>query len=99
MKKTNKISCIWIQVTTTPRDPLSAIEFPIGTRVMLNKKKFPYLYKYGYLWFKRQDQICKLYEDEIEVIVERRYSKDDQEVIEYNSHEHRKEKDGDRYKS
>jgi len=68
-----RISCIWIQVTQMPKDPISQIEFPQGTRLILNKKKFPYLYKYGYLRFKRKSGLCKLYQDEIEVIVEKRY--------------------------
>ena len=93
LHKTKKVSCVWIQVITTPRDPLSAIEFPMGTRVILNKKKFPYLYKYGYLWFKRQDQICKLYSDEIEVVVEKRYREHDQDMLLYNSQVHRKKKE------
>ncbi len=81
LRKTNKISCIWIQVISTPRDLNSQKEFVVGSRVILNKKKFPYLYKFGFLRFPRPTGECKLYQDEIEVVVEKKYEEQTQRNI------------------
>jgi hypothetical protein len=80
-ERSRKVSCIWIQVTQQPQDPIARIEFPIGTRIICNKKKFPYLYKYGFLRFKKPAGECKLYFEEFEVIVEKKYEKDFQRDI------------------
>ena len=70
--KFRKVSCIWIQVISTPSDPIALYHYPIGTRIFLNKKKAPYLFKYHFLRFKTPTGDCKLYIDEIEMVTEKR---------------------------
>ena len=71
MKKSiSKISCIMVQVTSTPRDENALQECLLGSRHIINKKKYPYLIKFGYIKLKKGDKVCTLYIDEIEIILE-----------------------------
>jgi len=73
--KDRTISCIWCQVIQTPRDVLARIENPVGSRIMIPKKKSPYLFKYGYLKFRDKNGLLyKLYEDEIILMFEKSIS-------------------------
>ena len=73
--KRRRISCVWVQVVCVPRDEIARIENPVGTRIMLNKKKSPYLWKYGYLKFRDKNGLqYKLYEDEIILMCEKSFS-------------------------
>jgi hypothetical protein len=72
-----KISCIWIQVISTPVDPIAAKEHIVGSRKMVGKKYAPYLWKFGFLRFKTdKGEEYKLYEDEIVLVNEPYYDKE-----------------------
>lgn len=77
-----KISCVWIQVISLPRDPIALREQPIGSRLMVEKKKAPYLWKFGFLRFKTSSgEEYKLYEEEI-VLVNEKYLDKENDVKE-----------------
>lgn len=64
-----KISCIMVQITSEPTDPIAKSNFPIGSRLVIPKKKWPYFTKFGKLTMKKLDLEFTLYIDEVEFIV------------------------------
>jgi ethanolamine utilization protein EutQ (cupin superfamily) len=76
-KAVNRISCIMVQVTSVPKDENARQECLVGTRHIINKKKYPYLIKFGYIKLKKGEKVCTLYIDEVEIILERKMLKED----------------------
>lgn len=64
-----KISCIMVQITQVPTDPIARLNFPVGSRLVIPKKKWPYFIKFGFLRMKKLDLEFTLYIDEVEFIV------------------------------
>lgn len=76
-----KISCILAQITQTPTDPIAKENFPIGSRLVIPKKKWPYFTKFGFLKMKKDDLVFTLYIDEIEFIVVKKLESQSQRHI------------------
>jgi hypothetical protein len=77
------ISCIMVQITSTPTDPIVRANFPIGSRIVIPKKKWPYFTKFGKLKMKKLDMEFTLYIDEVEFIVEKKIETQTQRHINY----------------
>lgn len=60
---------IMIQVTKLPKDLEARKECPLGSRLFINKKKYPYLIKLGRIQIKKDNKTFVLYDDEVEIII------------------------------
>lgn len=76
-----KISCIMVQITQVPTDPIARLNFPVGSRLVIPKKKWPYFTKFGFLKMKKLDLEFTLYIDEVEFIVIRKLETQSQRHI------------------
>lgn len=86
------ISCIQVQITQTPTDPIARINFPVGSRMVIPKKKWPYFVKFGFLKMKKDDLVFTLYIEEVEFIVVRKLESQSQRHINYLNKEKDKSK-------
>jgi hypothetical protein len=68
----NPISCILAQIVDVPSDPIARANIPLGSRIIIPKKKWPYFVKFEKLRMKKDDLIFTLYKEEVEFIVVRK---------------------------
>jgi len=62
---------VTVKITKEPKDLFTRNNTMIGNSFVINKKKYPYLIKYGYIKIELQTGInIILYRDEIEIEVE-----------------------------
>ena len=67
------ISCIMVQLTSEQTNPIVRANFPIGSRIVIPKKKWPYFTKFGFLKMKDKNGLTfTLYVDEVDFIVEKK---------------------------
>jgi hypothetical protein len=65
------IRAVTVKIIKEPKDIFTKNNTMIGNSFVINKKKYPYLIKYGYIKIKLQNGInIILYRDEIDIEVE-----------------------------